>query len=226
MLYAFLLCDLCASVVQSDLWGSMQPHDSSSDERAGAATSRSLLARLHTNDPAAWDRLVTLYAPLVWSWCRKLNLATQDMADVLQEVFKSVAGRYQTFHKDRPGDTFRGWLRTITKNKVHDHFRRLQREPPGAGGTDAQFRWSQLPEPAWDDEASNGDEHQQLFHRALALIQAEFEERTWRAFWAVVVDGRSPQEVADELGMSPGAVRVAKCRVLQRLRQELGDLGI
>ena len=32
------------------------------------------------------------------------------------------------------------------------------------------------------------------------------------------------QDVADELGMTPGAVRVAKCRVLQRLREELGDV--
>lgn len=202
----------------------MQPIDSSSEERAGTSTSRSLLARLHTNDPVAWDRLVALYAPLVWTWCRRMNLATQDMADVIQEVFKAVAGHYHSFHKDRPGDTFRGWLRTITKNKVHDHFRRLEREPSGAGGTDAQVRWSQIPEPIWDDEDSNGDDDHQLFHRALALIQADFEERTWKAFWAVVVEGRCPQEVADESGMSPGAVRVAKCRVLQRLRQELRDL--
>jgi hypothetical protein len=30
--------------------------------------------------------------------------------------------------------------------------------------------------------------------------------------------------VADELAMSPGAVRVAKSRVLHRLREELGDV--
>lgn len=205
----------------------MQPLDSSPDERAGTSTSRSLLARLHTNDPAAWDRLIALYAPLVWSWCRKMNLAHQDMADVFQEVFKSVAAHFQSFHKDQPGDTFRGWLRTITRNKVHDHFRRLQREPNAAGGTDAQFRWSQVPEPVWDEpESDQAASHQELFHRALALIRTEFEERTWQAFWRVVVDGRAPQDVADELAMSPGAVRVAKCRILQRLRHALGDLII
>jgi RNA polymerase sigma-70 factor (ECF subfamily) len=56
------------------------------------------------------------------------------------------------------------------------------------------------------------------------LIQTDFEERTWQAFWRVVVAGQSPQEVAAELAMTAGAVRVAKCRVLHRLRQELGDL--
>lgn len=204
----------------------MRPNERNQPEPAGASTSRSLLARLHANDPVAWDRLVALYAPLVWSWCRTMHLARQDMADILQEVFKAVAAHYHSFRKDRPGGTFRGWLRTITKNKVHDHFRRLQREPSAAGGTDAQIRWSQVPEadPDDDPEADTDDGRHFLFHQALAQIQSEFEDRSWRAFWRVVVDGRSPQEVAEEMGMSPVAVRIAKCRILQRLRLELGDL--
>ncbi len=202
----------------------MQPMEGASEERAATSTSRSLLARLHTNDPVAWDRLIALYAPLVWHWCRQMHLPHQDFADVFQEVFKAVAGHIGSFHKDRPGDTFRGWLRTITKNKVHDHFRHLKREPQATGGTEAQFRWSQVPEAAEEEEAEVTES--QLFQRALELIQSEFEERSWRAFWRVVVDGRSPQEVAEELAMSPGAVRVAKCRVLHRLRQELGDLNM
>jgi RNA polymerase sigma-70 factor (ECF subfamily) len=200
----------------------MQPGESAAEERA--STSRSLLARVHANDPAAWDRLVALYAPLIWHWCRKLNLPHQDIADVFQEVFKAVAAHIPDFHRDRPGDTFRGWLRTITKNKVHDHFRLLQREPKATGGSEAQFRWSQIPEAAWDDDGPEADESYHLFHRALERIKTEFEERSWQAFWRVVVDGRSPQEVGQELAMSPGAVRVAKCRVLHRLRQELGDV--
>ena len=62
-----------------------------------------------------------------------------------------------------------------------------------------------------------------LFLRGLDLIRDEFEERTWKAFWGTAVEGRTPQEVATRISMSPGAVRVAKSRVLQRLREELGD---
>ena len=39
----------------------------------------------------------------------------------------------------------------------------------------------------------------------------------------VVVDGRETVDVAKDLGMLPGTVRVAKSRVLKRLRLELGD---
>ena len=64
-----------------------------------------------------------------------------------------------------------------------------------------------------------------LFQRALDLIQNEYEERTWRAFWGVIVDDRPSSDVADELGMTANAVYLAKSRVLRWLREEIGDLA-
>jgi RNA polymerase sigma-70 factor (ECF subfamily) len=193
-----------------------------------SSTSRSLLERVRADDPEAWDRLVALYAPLVLHWCQRLGLARQDVADVFQEVFRAVAGHIRGFHKDQPGDTFRGWLRTITRNKVHDHYRRLHHEPAGVGGSEAQARLLAIPSPGLGEEsdAPGSDEEAErgLLRRALEMIRDEFEERTWQAFWRTTVDGQLPRDVATELGMSPGAVRVAKCRVLHRLREELGDV--
>jgi RNA polymerase sigma-70 factor (ECF subfamily) len=190
-------------------------------------TSRSLLERVKGDDQAAWDRLVTLYAPLVFQWCRGWELREQDAADVFQEVFQAVVTHIADFHIDREGDTFRGWLRTITHNKVRDHFRRRGREPEGVGGTEAQGRMAEVPQLQESDEdsAPRGNEEQVLFRRALELIQPEFAERTWQAFWRTAVEGRATADVAAELSMSSGAVRVAKSRVLQRLREELGDLS-
>lgn len=190
------------------------------------ATSLSLLYRLKANEAAAWDRLVLLYAPLVYHWCRKLQLPDQDAADIFQDVFQSLATKIATFRKEQPGDTFRGWLRTITHNKVYDHFRRQGREPQAAGGTEANIRFSQLE--SLEGTANNDDDeeqaYQQLVRRALEMIREDFTPRTWQAFWRVTVDGQRPVDIAEELKMRPGAVRVAKSRVLQRLRQELGEL--
>ena len=63
-----------------------------------------------------------------------------------------------------------------------------------------------------------------LSRRALDLVRAEFENRTWEAFWRTAIDGQRPAHVADDLGMSLNAVYKAKSRVLRRLRRELGDL--
>lgn len=196
------------------------PEPSESD-----STSISLLYRLKANESGAWDRLVVLYAPLVYHWCRKLDLPDQDAADVFQDVFQSLSAKISTFRKEQPGDTFRGWLRIITHNKVYDHFRRQGREPQAAGGTEANIRFSQLE--SLDPQSEDTDEeqaYQQLVRRALEMIRNDFTPRTWQAFWRSTVDGQRPVDVAEELQMQPGAVRVAKSRVLQRLRQELGEL--
>src|SRR5437016_7019951 len=144
----------------------MRPAEGAPEERASTSTSRSLLARVNTNDAAAWERLVTLYTPLVWHWCRKMDLPRQEIADVFQEVFQSVAAHLHDFHRDRPGDTFRGWLRTITRNKVHDYFRRQNREPHAVGGSAANAWFSRLPEGDIDRPATSEepDCYGTLFH--------------------------------------------------------------
>jgi RNA polymerase sigma-70 factor, ECF subfamily len=214
-------------------------------------TSASLIDGMREDDGAAWDRMVALYAPLVARWCRGQRLSEADAADVFQEVFQAVAAHIGRFHQSRRGDTFRGWLRTITRNKIHDLYRRRRREPQGVGGSEAQRRMNLLSvpgdatdsvqgsagsfvppaaepalgEPALAEPTSADPAERTLFRRGLELIRREFEDRTWQAFWRTAVDGRATADVAAELGMSPGAVRVAKSRVLQRLRSELGDVA-
>lgn len=209
--------------------------DRQSKRRSSLSTSRSLLVRVRNDEEEAWMRLVELYSPLVCYWCRQKGLAEQDLPDVAQEVFKAVATNIERFRDDRPNSTFRGWLRTVTRSKVVDSFRRKGKEPDAAGGTEAQFRFNQLEgtEPV-AKEGSNGDgagseaglseERRVLFRRALELIQRDFADRTWQAFWKVAVEGRPTADVAEELNMKPGTVRVSRCRVLARLREEFGDL--
>jgi RNA polymerase sigma-70 factor (ECF subfamily) len=190
------------------------------------ATSRSLIDRVKAGDEDAWDRLVRLYGPLVYRWCRRFDLPDQEMADIFQDVFQAVAAHIAGFKKEKPGDTFRGWLRIIAVNKVRDHFRKWGREPGGVGGTDAQMRFASLPAAELpQEEPGDEGEDRVLFRHLLDLIRAEFEDRTWQAFWSTAVEGRPPREVAIDLKMTPGAVRVAKSRVLQRLREALGELG-
>jgi RNA polymerase sigma-70 factor (ECF subfamily) len=206
-----------------------------SDDRvqSDGSTSPSLLVNAKRGVPAAWERLVRLYAPLGASWCRRWGVAEQDIGDVLQDVFSAVANHLERFRKEEPNDTFRGWLRTITRNKVLDYFRRRAVEPAAGGGTEATHQMWQIPDANPSSEASDlaGETFAEntlldnLLHQALESIRGEFHERTWQAFWSVVVDGRWTADVAADLGMTPGAVRVAKSRVLLRLRRELGDVS-
>jgi RNA polymerase sigma-70 factor (ECF subfamily) len=199
--------------------------DSEKSRSSSQGTQRSLIDRARAREAAAWERLVALYAPLVLSWCRSCGLQADDAADVFQEVFQAVATHLSGFRRERPGDTFRGWLRRITRNKVNDHFRRREREPAGLDGSEARAMLSQVPNTLpVEENGASAEQESELLHRALEMIRSEFEANTWQAFWQTAVEGRAAADVAADLGMTPGAVRVAKSRVLHRLRTDLGEL--
>lgn len=202
------------------------PTDSSSQAIGSSLmTSATFIGRVQGDDPAAWNKLVRLYGPLIERWCRRWGLQSHDIADILQEVFQALALHMRDFRKQRAHDTFRGWLRVITRNKVLDHFRRQGREPPGAGGSEALQRLAGIADVAddelHDESHDDGDDEQLLLHGALDVIRHEFAPATWQAFWRTTVDGLPAPDVASELDMTSGAVRVAKSRVLKRLRAEL-----
>jgi RNA polymerase sigma-70 factor (ECF subfamily) len=188
---------------------------------ADGSTSHTLLDRVRLRDAAAWRRFVELYGPVVFRWARRASLQPHDAADVVQEVFQAVAAGITRFRLQRPDDTFRGWLRTITLNKVRDQYRARPNYSLGTAPID------ELPARiAAEDEADSraGRAVAELAHRALQLLQTEFEPSTWRAFLRTAVDGCSPADTADELGLSLAAVYKAKSRVLNKLRRELDGL--
>lgn len=194
-----------------------------SDSSIGA-TSHTLIARIQAKDGDAWRRLVRLYGPLVDFWIGKAGLQSADAQDVFQDVFSAVSRNIGKFRKDRPSDSFRGWLRVIVRSKVIDHYRRISSEPAAQGGSDAHQRLSAFAEPEDRDNGDEAEATQQLRLRGLEMIRAEFEPRTWQMFWRVTVQEELPNDVASHFGVTPSAVRLAKSRVLRRLREELGDV--
>jgi RNA polymerase sigma-70 factor (ECF subfamily) len=188
--------------------------------------SLSLLERVRADDQAAWVRLVALYDPVLDGWCSSAGLQAADAADVKQEVFTAVTRSIGDFRRNRGSDSFRGWLFAITRNKIRDRLRKLSED--GVGGTAAHIRLSLIAaddldaEPPFDSHDSNDE--RLLFLQALEIIRCEFESKTWDAFWQVTVEGRSPADVAAELGISTNAVYLARSRILRRLRTEFSEL--
>jgi RNA polymerase sigma-70 factor (ECF subfamily) len=192
------------------------------ESQLSSSTSTSLLARVKERDADAWRRLARLYSPLVYRWARRCDLQASDAADVVQEVFASVARNIGTFRHDLPDSSFRGWLWTITRNQVRLHFRHNKARPQALGGSDARRLMEQHPDLVdRDGDPSGLDSHASLVHRAVQIIRGDFQPQTWQAFWRVVIEDRPAADVAEELGMTPAAVRQAKYRVLCRLHEEL-----
>ena len=201
-------------------------------------TSTSLLERIRFQDRDAWRRFVPIYAPVIYDLCRRSGIQPSDADDITQEVLHAVSTSIQSFRKQRPEDSFRGWLYRIAQNKVRDHHRRSQRHPPAVGGSDFQLQTHAVPAsdasheqtldavvdqpaaPSLDSTLADAADGLALV-RALDLIRNDFQSHIWQAFWRVTVGGERAVDVAAELGLTPNAVRQAKFRVMQRLRAEL-----
>ncbi len=184
-----------------------------------------LLARIRDGrDTDAWREFVQLYGPVVYRFARNRGLQDADAADLMQDVMRSVARNAHRMEYDPKRGTFRGWLYTVTRNKIYNFLSSQRNRPRASGDPDAHERLDATP--ARDDgEGPDADwerEYQRrLSARAMDRVKGEFQPSTWQAFWQTAVDGKTAAEVGAGLQMTPGAVYVAKSRVLARLRDEV-----
>jgi RNA polymerase sigma-70 factor (ECF subfamily) len=194
-------------------------------EAPPSATSATLLERARQGDRQSWQRLMDLYRPLVLWWCRRRTARREDAEDVAQDVFQTVLTNLGKFKERQRKGSFRTWLKRITHYKLLEHRHRADKQPAAAGGSQAQDFLAELPEESGESSSEeDATEGCILVRRALELVRPEFEPKTWQAAWQTAVEGRPGDEVARSLGMTTGAVYIAKSRVLKRLRQELTDL--
>jgi RNA polymerase sigma-70 factor (ECF subfamily) len=203
-----------------------QTEEPRSDAAEPSSISSTLLDQIRAHRPEAWQRLVDLYGPVVYRWSRQLGASDADAADVVQEVFAAVLDGVGRFRRDRAGGSFEAWLRTITRHRVIDFFRRRQTQPDAEGGTRNYRQLLEVAESFDETSLSRPIEKDGSFsRRVLDLVRVEFENRTWEAFWRVVIDGQSPGDVAADMNLNVMAVYKAKSRVLRRLRKELSDVA-
>ena len=67
------------------------------------------------------------------------------------------------------------------------------------------------------------EERRQVFRWAASRAAAQFRPTTWQAFWQTAVDGHAPRFVADQLGLSVGAVYTARSRVMRFLQAQVEE---
>jgi RNA polymerase sigma factor (sigma-70 family) len=184
----------------------------------------SLLLRLRDpKDNEAWSEFTRLYATVIYGFARKRGLQDADAADMMQDVLRSVSSAIGRLEYDSKKGTFRGWLYSITRNKIYNFLESRSKKARGTGDDNARQRLEEVPakidEDDWDREYER-----KAFAIAADRVKGEFQAATWQAFWKTAVEGIGAQEVGKELKMSPGAVYVAKSRVLARLKEEVETL--
>ena len=189
-------------------------------------TSASLVILLKADDPDGWKRFSDTYSPTIYRWCRARGLDENIASDISQNVFLAVVRNIGGFRREPQEDTLRGWLWIITQNKIRDHFRKLARKETAIGGSTAQMMLAGI---AADESLSSCNiraGHESELARVLETIASEVKPSTWTAFWRTTIDEIDTATIAKDLGISPGAVRVNRFRVLKRLRKALSPYAI
>ncbi|HEV3258665.1 MAG TPA: sigma-70 family RNA polymerase sigma factor [Gemmataceae bacterium] len=189
-------------------------------------TRPSLLIRLRdAQDAEAWSQFVDIYGPLVYGFARKHGLQDADAADLMQDVLATVSKSAGHLAYDRQRGSFRGWLFTVARNRLRRFFKRQKRSTQPGSDPAVQSLLDNHPAPPeekaqWDQEYDT-----RLLTWAAEQARRHFRESSWQAFWQTTMQGRSAQEVAGALGMSVGAVYVAKSRVVAHLKKLIQQVG-
>jgi RNA polymerase sigma factor (sigma-70 family) len=189
-------------------------------------TRRSLVLRLRDpHDEAAWAEFVDIYEPLVYRLARNKGLQDADAQDLCQEVFRAVAGAIERWDPDPAKGRFRAWLFRIARNLLVNFLAGQRRQVRGSGSTSVQEMLEAQPTGDAQAEAEFRTEFQRrAFRWAAEQVKNEFTDSTWQAFWRTGVENRPIATVAKELGLSTGAVYIARSRVLARLRDRVERL--
>ena len=184
----------------------------------------SVIDRARRGDSAAFQKITLLYSGLVYHWCRTAGLSPEDSEDVGQRVFLSISRSIGGFQREKSGDSFRGWLRVVARSRIVDHFREQANRELAIGGTSFLEHVASIPETEEVSADESLRETNILYERAVHLLHGEFSEQDCKAFQLLVVDGLTPKEVAEKVGVSINSVYIAKSRILKRMRDEFEDL--
>jgi len=168
----------------------------------------------------AWAEFAEIYQPLIFRICCSKGMQYADATDVTQDVLARVADAIEQFRHDEEDANFRGWLYRITRNMVVDFFRKQKRNVLADAGHASAIQHGD--DPSLEESLEFQTQYQrQVFSIVAKTIQQSVKQDTWNAFWMTEFEQRPVEDVSSELNMSPGAIYVARSRVIARLRNEV-----
>jgi RNA polymerase sigma factor (sigma-70 family) len=169
-----------------------------------------LVTRAREGDKQAWDALVEMYAPLVWSICRGHRLGGADADDVGQTVWLYLV---EQLDKIRDPVALPGWLATTTRRECC-RVLRAARRPQAAGYVlDAE----DVP----DQQSGNAEDELLAAERRAALREAfaHLPPTCQRLLAILMEDPPVPYaEISARLGIPVGSIGPTRGRCLDKLR--------
>lgn len=183
-----------------------------------APATDALFDRVRRGDRAAFDAWVHETAPAVWTLLRRLTSDERAAEDAMQETFLAAWRGAASFGAE---GSARAWLYGIARRQAARTWRRRVGEPASAEPLTAlalRAGWGDDPETL----AARGEDRSALL-AALGALDASSREVIVRCD----LEGCAPIDLARELGIEPGTLRVrlhrARLQLLAALTPEVCD---
>ena len=191
-------------------------------------TSKTLLEKLRVlEDRRVWSQFVKLYQPMIQVWGRRCGLQDDDVEELTSRLLTKLVEALPRFNYDPDKGNFRGWLKTITQREVSNLARERRRRVPGDAGTGNSAVRDLLREHAdeVDDLVTSIQERSEGMFRSVQeaieevqnSLQGE-EQKSWRLFQRIFVDGEAIEPVAAEFGLSYHAAAMRVQRIKKKVR--------
>ena len=192
-------------------------------------TRSSLIQRLKaTINGESWEEFFHTYWELIYNVARRAGLSEADAQDIVQETILKIHKSLDRFEYNRKRGTFKGWLRTVTRSRLNDFFKKQQRRPAlnhpleEAAGELQNLEDPEGPEieKIWDEEWNRN-----LIQAALSRTKKLSSPKQFQIFKCHYIDEWTVRETCRTLGVNPAQVYMAKQRVGKIFRESVEALG-
>ena len=191
-------------------------------------TRSSLIQRLKaTINGESWEEFFHTYWELIYNVARRAGLSEADAQDIVQETILKIHKSLDHFEYNRKRGTFKGWLRTVTRSRLNDFFKKQQRRPAlnhpleEAAGELQNLEDPEGPEieKIWDEEWNRN-----LIQAALSRTKKLSSPKQFQIFKCHYIDEWTVRETCRTLGVNAAQVYMAKQRVGKIFRESVEAL--
>ena len=191
-------------------------------------TRSSLIQRLKaTINGESWEEFFHTYWELIYNVARRAGLSEADAQDIVQETILKVHNSLDRFEYNRKRGTFKGWLRTVTRSRLNDFFKKQQRRPalnqPLEESADELHNLEDPEGPEiekiWDEEWNRN-----LIQAALSRTKKLSSPKQFQIFKCHYIDEWTVRETCRTLGVNAAQVYMAKQRVGKIFREAVETL--
>jgi RNA polymerase sigma-70 factor (ECF subfamily) len=180
------------------------------------AMSRNLILVAEDRSKAAFAKVFSYFAPRLRSYALK-QMGNEALAmELVQDTMSNVWQKAHLFNAEKGSPST--WIFTIARNIRFDMLRKLQNRKEDVCSDDL---WPVLCEQTADTKEVSLDEQVTLEQIGALFDNLPGKQRA--VIEAIYIDGKSQQEVADELDIPLGTVKSRTRLALQRLKEMLKD---